>query len=57
MLGIYIDIIFTVNEQKYIAKNVEDAVYEQIKSKYGHDGFLLETDKIKTLLKKYFDFL
>ena len=57
VIGIDSDILFPVNEQQYIAKNVENAVYEQIKSKYGHDGFLLETDKIKTLLKKYFDFL
>ena len=57
VIGIDSDILFPVNEQQYIAKNVENAVYEHIKSKYGHDGFLLETDKIKTLLKKYFNFL
>ena len=57
VIGIDSDILFPVNEQQYIAKNVENAVYEQIKSKYGLDGFLLETVKIKTLLKKYFDFL
>ena len=57
VIGIDSDILFPVNEQQYIAKNVENAVYEHIKSKYGHDGFILETDKIKTLLKKYFDFL
>lgn len=57
VIGIDSDLLFPVSEQEYIARNIQNASYEQIKSKYGHDGFLLETDKIKTLLKKYFDFL
>jgi homoserine O-acetyltransferase len=56
VIGIDSDILFPVNEQQYIAKNVENAVAEQIKSKYGHDGFLLETDKIKNFIKKIFRF-
>jgi homoserine O-acetyltransferase len=57
IIGIDSDLLFPVSEQEYIARNIQNANYEQIKSKYGHDGFLLETDKIKTLLKNYFDFL
>lgn len=57
VIGIDTDLLFPVNEQQYIAKNIKNADFETIKSKYGHDGFLLETDKIKVLLKKYFDFL
>ena len=57
VIGIDSDLLFPVSEQEYIARNIQNASYEQIKSKYGHDGFLLETDKIKTLLKIYFDFL
>ena len=57
VIGIDSDILFPYSEQEYIAKNIESASFELISSKFGHDGFLLETDKIKTLLKKYFDFL
>lgn len=56
-IGIDSDILFPHQEQEYIARNIPGANFELITSKFGHDGFLLETDKIKTLLKKYFDFL
>ncbi len=56
-IGIDSDILFPHHEQEYIARNIPGANFELITSKFGHDGFLLETDKIKTLLKKYFDFL
>ena len=56
-IGIDSDILFPYQEQEYIARNIPGAHFELITSKFGHDGFLLETDKIKTLLKKYFDFL
>ncbi len=57
VIGINSDILFPPHEQEYLARNIKNANYELIESKYGHDGFLLETDQIKVLLKKHFEFL
>ena len=54
VVGINTDVLFPVSEQKTIANHVPGAIYEEIKSLYGHDGFLLETDKLKTLIQTHF---
>ncbi|MBP7731024.1 MAG: homoserine O-acetyltransferase [Bacteroidales bacterium] len=51
-LGIKSDILFPVEEQKFVAENVQNGVYEEIDSFYGHDGFLIETEKVTEILKK-----
>ncbi|SEF79212.1 homoserine O-acetyltransferase [Halpernia humi] len=55
VIGIESDLLFPVSEQKYLAKNIKNAKFEIIKSLYGHDGFLLETEKISELLKNHFE--
>ena len=55
VIGIDSDILFPVSEQKFIAEHIKNAKLEVISSLYGHDGFLIETDKISTLLKKHFN--
>lgn len=57
VIGIDSDLLFPSHEQEFLAKNIQGAQYELIHSKFGHDGFLLETDQIKSLLKKHFNFL
>jgi len=52
-IGIKSDILYPVNEQKYVAENVPDGRYEEIDSFYGHDGFLIETKQVSDLLKKF----
>ena len=54
VIGIDSDILFPVSEQKFIAEHIKNAKLEVISSLYGHDGFLIETEKISTLLKKHF---
>ncbi|HQJ21617.1 MAG TPA: alpha/beta fold hydrolase, partial [Bacteroidales bacterium] len=51
-LGIKSDILFPVEEQKFVAENVQNGVYQEIDSFYGHDGFLIETAKVTEILKK-----
>lgn len=53
VIGITSDILFPPEEQKKIADNVPGAVYELIESLYGHDGFLLEYDKIEHILRDF----
>jgi len=46
IIGINSDRLIPVREQKYISKHIPECSYFEIMSDYGHDGFLIETDKI-----------
>jgi homoserine O-acetyltransferase len=54
VIGIDSDFLFPVSEQKFIASNITGAIYEEITSKFGHDGFLLENEQITTAISKHF---
>lgn len=51
VIGITTDLLFPPEEQKLIAQNIPNARYYEIDSLYGHDGFLLEFEKIASILK------
>lgn len=51
VIGISSDILFPVNEQQYLAQHIPGAIYHEIDSPYGHDGFLIETSLISKHLK------
>ena len=53
-LGIDNDILFPSVEQKYLAEKVSGAVYAEIDSVYGHDGFLLEFEKLTTTINNFY---
>jgi homoserine O-acetyltransferase/O-succinyltransferase len=53
VLGIKTDILFPIEEQKLMAEHIPHAVFEEIDSAYGHDGFLIENEKITQALKKF----
>lgn len=53
VIGIKSDLLFPIAEQRFIAKNIKNVELEVIDSIYGHDGFLIETDQISTLLKNF----
>jgi homoserine O-acetyltransferase len=46
IIGISSDLLCPVQEQKHIAENMPKATYIEIDSSYGHDGFLIEYEKI-----------
>ena len=46
--------MFPVPEQKYLAKHITNANYEEIDSEYGHDGFLIETSKLTNVISEYY---
>ena len=54
-VGIKSDLLFPTEEQKIIAENVNDAVYTEIDSSYGHDGFLIETGKVTEAVREFWN--
>ncbi|MGI8599094.1 MAG: homoserine O-acetyltransferase family protein [Chitinophagaceae bacterium] len=53
VIGIRSDILFPIQEQKFIKEHIPDADIEIIDSPYGHDGFLLEFAKLTSLMKDF----
>jgi homoserine O-acetyltransferase len=53
VIGISSDILCPANEQKHLAAAIPNATYAEIDSDYGHDGFLIETEKITAHLQKW----
>lgn len=53
VIGISSDLLFPPIEQERIAAHIKGGVYHLIDSFYGHDGFLLEFEKIELLLRNF----
>ena len=54
-VGIKSDILFPTDDQKYITANTEHAEYVEIDSSYGHDGFLIETETVTDVVRKFWE--
>ncbi len=52
-IGIHSDILFPVQEQRLIAHYAPNARFELIDSLYGHDGFLVEYEKLNVILDSF----
>ncbi len=55
VVGIESDMLFPLSEQAFLAAWIPDAHFEVIDSPYGHDGFLIEYDKLQHLLGKFLE--
>lgn len=55
VLGISSDLLFPPSEQVFLAEHIPGAQLEIIDSFYGHDGFLLEFEKIAQILHRFID--
>ncbi|HEV8082882.1 MAG: homoserine O-acetyltransferase [Chitinophagaceae bacterium] len=53
VIGIVSDILFPLKEQEFIASNITGAKFRSIQSTYGHDGFLLEYERIENLITEF----
>lgn len=53
VIGIQQDLLFTASDQAFLAAHIPGAKLHMIPSAYGHDGFLLEFDAIKTLITNF----
>lgn len=55
VIGIQSDVLYPFTEQEYLQKTIPGAELLNIGSDFGHDGFLLEYEKIETALKKFIE--
>jgi homoserine O-acetyltransferase len=55
IIGIDSDILCPVQEQRFIAKWLPDATLIEIDSAYGHDGFMVEGEKIRKHLGEWLE--
>ena len=46
LIGVTNDILCPLEQQVFLADNIPDATLVEIDSTYGHDGFMVETEKI-----------
>lgn len=54
VIGLDSDLLFPPSEQKLIARGIPNAQFEIIHSNFGHDGFLIETKKLKKIIELFF---
>ncbi len=52
-IGISSDLLCPVDEQKFLAENIPNAKYVEIDSPFGHDGFLVEGEKIGHIISNF----
>ena len=55
VIAVTSDMLFPVNEQKLLAKYIRGAVYAEIDSLYGHDGFLMETGQLTKHISRFYE--
>jgi len=53
VVGISSDIIFPVREQIFLYRHIPNAEIHLLSSNFGHDGFLVEADKLNAILKPF----
>ena len=53
VIGISSDLLCPIQEQKFLAEHLHNAEFYEIDSSYGHDGFLIESDKIGSILSNW----
>lgn len=54
-IGLDSDILFPIPEQKFLYEHVENADLKTIDSLYGHDGFLLEAEKLTRVIREFYE--
>ncbi|QRR03804.1 homoserine O-acetyltransferase family protein [Dyadobacter sandarakinus] len=53
VLGIKSDLLFPLSEQQFLARHIPDAVFQEIDSLYGHDGFLIEYKQLTQVIRAW----
>lgn len=55
VVGICSDLLFPTEEQRFIAEHVPNGRYQEIRSSFGHDGFLIEVRVLNRILGDFLD--
>lgn len=50
VIGITSDILCPIAEQQFLVKHLSNAIFKEMDSSYGHDGFLIEWEKLGQLI-------
>ena len=53
VIGFDTDLLIPKIEQQFLAKHIPNAEYEEIKTLFGHDAFLIELDDIRKSIRKH----
>ncbi|MES1216767.1 MAG: homoserine O-acetyltransferase [Bacteroidota bacterium] len=53
LIGITNDILCPIEQQQFLADHIHDTMFVKIDSAYGHDGFMVETEKISSLISNW----
>lgn len=54
-VGIKSDLLFPTDDQKFITGHIKGSEYIEIDSFYGHDGFLIETEVVTDVIRKFWE--
>jgi homoserine O-acetyltransferase len=54
VIGIKSDVLFPIEEQQYLFQHIPKAVFAELESLYGHDGFLIETEPLTKIMTSFF---
>ena len=52
-VGIDSDILYPAEEQKFIARHLQNSVYREISSPHGHDAFLIEFEQLIEFIDEF----
>lgn len=53
IIAIASDILFPPEEQRFLARHIPDASFTEVKSLFGHDGFLIETEALSRIIQLF----
>lgn len=55
VIGIDTDVLYPPEEQEYIARQIPGGQFALLHSHYGHDGFLVEYEKLEEMIKPFLE--
>lgn len=53
VIGIKSDVLFPIEEQQYLFRQIPKAALAEIDSFYGHDGFLIDTENLTNIISSF----